>query len=240
MTAYVTAARTHVGHVRRLNEDSILSAPGSGLWAVADGMGGHTQGDWASRTVVDALGNLPDGLEAERTAALVRERMNRTNTTLIQRGQSLSPARTVGSTVVILVLDGRRFACLWAGDSRAYRLRGKAFVQLTRDHTLVQQLADRGLIPASEVPNHPDGHVVTRAIGANPSIELDSVHGDIAEGDIFLLCSDGLSRQVSGQELETTLTQPDLEAAATALLSTALERGAPDNVSFLIIRVAKG
>jgi serine/threonine protein phosphatase PrpC len=236
MTAYDTAARSHVGLVRKLNEDAILSRPDIALWAVADGMGGHAKGDFASAAVMEALAGVDPGLDAERIAQKARAALIAANEALVAHGQSLSPPKTVGATVVALALDGRRFACVWAGDSRAYRLRDGALAQLTRDHTLVQQLSDRGLIDPSEAGDHPDGHVVTRAIGASARIEVDSVHGTLADGDVFLLCSDGLSRQLDAGELLEGLQTKDLEPAADGLLRSALDRGAPDNVSFIIVR----
>ena len=238
MTAYRTAARTDAGRVRKINEDAVLCRPEAGLWAVADGMGGHAFGDWASQQVIQAL-SAPQAADSDGLAGEVRKRMMEANAALVARGQSQTPPRTVGSTVVALLLDGSRFACLWAGDSRGYRLRKGVLKQLTRDHTLVQQLADRGLIAQEDVAGHPDGHVVTRAIGASAGAELDAAHGDLRDGDVFLLCSDGLSRLLSEEELASGLANEDVEEAAGFMMAQALERGAPDNVSLVIVRFDK-
>jgi serine/threonine protein phosphatase PrpC len=237
MSAYETAARSHVGCVRRVNEDAVFASGETGVWAVADGMGGHALGEQASQAVVEALASVPAGLDAERAALQIRDSLAGVNAALVAQGKSLSPARTIGATVVALALDGRRFACLWAGDSRAYRVRRGVISLLTRDHTMVQQLADRGLIPEAEIANHPDSHVVMRAIGAHATTELDSVHGDVVVGDVFLLCSDGLSRLLSSDELQAAVAVEEPDSAAGALLQAALDRGAPDNVSLVVVRV---
>lgn len=238
MPTFQTAIRSHVGLVRKTNEDSTLARPDLGVWAVADGMGGEAAGDRASSTVVMALAQIPGGLDAERKGATARRVLAQAHTDLTSYGRRLSPPRTAGSTVVALVTDGLRFGCLWAGDSRAYRLRNGGFVQLTRDHSMVQEMVERGLIPAAEANTHPDAHIITRAIGSQNDLQLDAVQGDVRPGDCYLLCSDGLSRVLPDEMLQAALAGADLEVSATNLLDAVLARGAPDNVSFLLVRVA--
>lgn len=237
MGVFETAARTHVGRVRKSNEDAILDRSDLGLWGVADGMGGHSLGERASRAVVDHLALVERSLDNERQADRIREEVAAAHKQLVSLGASLDPPRTVGATVVALASDGLRFACLWAGDSRCYRVRNGEFVQLTRDHSLVQQLVDKGLIDPNEAERHPDGHVVTRAVGAQTVVvDLDCVRGDLSQADCFLLCTDGLSRYVPADYLRAAMIGADMERAADALLSAALDRGAPDNVSFVLVR----
>lgn len=236
MVQFRTTARTHVGCIRKANEDAILAKPASGLWAVADGMGGHADGHLASRGIIEALDAIEPGLDADRMAQRIRLELQKVHDNLRQLGISRAPPRTIGSTVVALAADGARFSCLWAGDCRAYRLREGALSQITRDHTVVQQLVDAGLIASDEADGHQDGHIVTRALGAEDAgSSLDCVQGGLKAADAFLLCSDGLSRIVSKDLMSAALLNPDQEHGADQLLEAVLARGAPDNVSFLLI-----
>ena len=232
--ALKVAARTHVGCKRKVNEDAILDRPDLGLWAVADGMGGHKSGDVASALVVEVLGAgslgaaLPDRIDE------VRRRLLDANTRLI--GLCAEKDVTIGTTVVALAVEGSAFGCLWAGDSRAYRLRGGVLAQLTRDHSLVQDLVDVGEIAPAAARDHPNANVVTRAVGASPALEIDVVAGEVWPGDVYLLASDGLTKVVDDAELQAWLGGPEPAAVADRLLATCLNRGAPDNVSLIVLR----
>ena len=140
------------------------------------------------------------------------------------------------STVVALLADDQSFSCLWAGDSRAYRARGGAIVQLTRDHSLVQDLVEAGEIDPADAASHPNANIITRAVGANATLVLDGITDPVLAGDVFLLASDGLTRLMTDEELLAGLQSADLEAAGDRFIETCLERGAPDNVSFVILR----
>lgn len=237
---YASTARSDTGCVRRVNEDAVLAMPTHGVWVVADGMGGHFAGTRASRTIVENLAAVAADLPFAARVARVRTLLLQTHDELIGVGLAQVPVSTVGATVVALVLGEGRFACLWAGDSRVYRLREDRLDQLTHDHSLVQQMVDRGLIDAAHAENHPDSHVVTRALGAPGTIELDTIEGEAFAGDAFLLCSDGLTRIVPLASIREAMTAADFEPAADALLETALARGAPDNVSFILVRALHG
>jgi len=167
-------------------------------------------------------------------ARLALEEANRQLQVMAQQGGS---RRTIGSTVVMMVAEGTSFACLWAGDSRAYRARDGALEQLTRDHSLVQQLVDSGDVDPKLAADHPNANIILRAVGAAPELELDRVEGDIRAADVFLLASDGLTRLLGDGEILAELGAPDLEAAADRLLQMCLARKAPDNVTFVIVRV---
>jgi len=153
-------------------------------------------------------------------------------------GESGPTQRTIGSTVVALLTGNGSFSCLWAGDSRAYRVRAGALSQLTRDHSLVQELLDAGMLTAEESVNHPNGNIITRAVGANPRLVVDVVEDAVLPGDVFLLASDGLTRLMSEPELLAGLMAADLQVSADHFIDTCLERGAPDNVSFVMLRSA--
>lgn len=232
-SGFLSVARTHVGCRRKLNEDAVLAGPGDRrLWAVADGMGGHDAGEVASAMVVEALARC----EADARAAMAA--LDAVNARLVELGRSGAETRTIGSTVVGLVAGFDNFTCFWAGDSRAYRLRGGQLVRLTRDHSLVQDLIDAGMIGEEEAESHPNANVITRAVGVADQLKVDSVRGELRPGDTFLLASDGLTRLVSDAELGAELSESDLDAAADRLLGLTLEREAPDNVSLILVRAA--
>ena len=230
-------SRTHVGLKRKINEDSILVETGRGLWAVADGMGGHEAGEVASAAAVDALRRLPAIGDLDELVAEATEALRGANAQLIALAQSNRSERTIGTTVVGIAIADGHFRCFWAGDSRAYRLRGGAIVRLSRDHSLVQDLVDAGMIKPEEAERHENSNVITRAVGVREVREVDSVGGDAEPGDIFLLASDGLTRLVDDRELAAELGNGSLDEVAHRLLETVLARGAPDNVSLIIVRL---
>jgi serine/threonine protein phosphatase PrpC len=225
--------RTHVGCRRKVNEDALLARPDLGLWAVADGMGGHEAGEVASALVVDMLGAItPDLMLSARTAAadFALKEANR------RLRAMAADNRTMGSTAVVFAADSGLFACLWAGDSRAYLARGEDFTQLTHDHSLVQHLVDSGDLDPKSAAQHPNANIITRAVGAEPELDVDGVEGAILAGDIFLLASDGLTRVMSDAEIQAVLLTGDLERAADHLIEICLQRGAPDNVSLIVLK----
>ena len=230
-------SRTHPGLKRKVNEDSILVRTERGLWAVADGMGGHEAGDVASSSVVEALSIVPPNANLQRFANDAMTALQNVNHQLIQLARQGTHPRTIGSTVVSLVISGDQFACLWAGDSRAYRVREGEIAQLTRDHSLVQDLIDAGMLAPAEAEGHPNANVVTRAVGATEELNVDVSTGDTREGDLFILASDGLTRVVNDDLIYGELTSKPMEQAADQLVEMVLERGAPDNVSFVIVRI---
>jgi serine/threonine protein phosphatase PrpC len=231
-------SRTHVGLKRKINEDSVLVRSGSGLWAVADGMGGHDAGEVASAAVTEALGALApvEGLD-ERVAAAV-EALGRVNRELIALARSEERQKSIGTTVVGLAIAGERCCCFWAGDSRAYRIRGGEIERLSRDHSLVQDLVEAGMLTPEEAETNENSSVITRAVGVAEELKVDTVSGEARPGDQFLLASDGLTRVVADAELAAELARSAPEAAADNLLATVLDRGAPDNVSLVIVKLA--
>jgi serine/threonine protein phosphatase PrpC len=231
------ASRTHPGLKRKVNEDSILVRTDRGFWAVADGMGGHEAGDVASAKVVEALSLVPPHSAMESFVEDSISALQTANTDLIRLARSTQRPRTIGTTIVGLVVTQDRFGCFWAGDSRAYRIRDGEIAQLTRDHSLVQGLVDAGMLDPAEAEDHPNANVVTRAVGASETLEVDTSTGDARAGDIFLLASDGLTRVVTEDEIYSELSAP-IEAAADNLLQTVLSRGAPDNVSLILVRLS--
>jgi protein phosphatase/serine/threonine-protein phosphatase Stp1 len=231
-------AVTHPGTVRRHNEDMYVDRPDIGLWAVADGAGGHDAGEVASEMIAGALRAIPDTLTTEETVAQVRRRMTETHTALQIRAAQTGDGAIIASTVVVLVVGPRQFSCLWAGDSRAYLLSHDNFRRLTRDHSLVQELIDAGHLNATQAERHPRANIITRAVGASgEALELDMVTGPVAGGDRFLLCTDGLSKAVSDSALEAILRTDAPDLAAGKLLDAALAQRARDNVTAVVLEI---
>lgn len=235
--AIETVSRTHVGLRRKVNEDSMLIRDDCGLWVVADGMGGHEAGDVASGKITEALGRIAvsDGLDSLVDDAIAA--LKQVNHELIELAGTTDIERSIGSTVVGLAIADGEFRCFWAGDSRAYRLRDDQIVQLTRDHSMVQDLVDAGMLRPDEAADHPNSNIITRAVGVAPELRVDTVAGEVKPGDQFLLASDGLTRVVDDRELAAQLATTPPEAAAQKLIETVLDRGAPDNVTLIIARL---
>jgi type VI secretion system ImpM family protein len=222
--SFRSAAATDVGRARTNNEDGFVERPEAGLWAVADGMGGHSHGEVASRMICDALADFQVDGTFEQAVEATSRRLQEVNDHLLSHAKSSHPADRSGSTVVALLLRGVRSAVLWAGDSRVYRWRGGKLEQLSQDHSLA----------AISGPGAAESSVITRAVGVQPDLTLD-VHRDaVVADDRFLLCSDGLTRVVSEAQISSLMETADLRAAVDGLIKATLEAGAPDNVTVLI------
>jgi serine/threonine protein phosphatase Stp1 len=228
-----TLAATHPGAVREVNEDRYFTNEAQRLWAVADGMGGHRFGDRASTLIVETLetvsptGSLEDRM---RTASKAILASNRAIYLEAQENGS-----RMGSTVVALVVADGRYALIWAGDSRAYRLRAGVFEQLTKDHTQVQELVDRGEMTPEVAARHPMSHVLVKAIGVLENIELETISGDIEAGDLFFLCSDGIYDALDDDEIAEQLMKRGTDANLEKLINLAVAQGARDNVTAIAI-----
>jgi len=229
-------AATHVGTVRKSNQDAYLMRPDIGLWAVADGAGGHGGGEIASAAVAEALRALPSGLPAGELLGQVRAALSETNAALRAQAKARGPRALLASTVVALLIRDGHFACLWAGDSRCYLWRGGVLSLVTRDHSLVQELVDRGEIPAEAAEHHPQANVVTRAVGADDGLVLDKVTGQVLPGDVFVLMTDGVSKALDGEALSRALDAAEGQALADALIALAMSSGSTDNVTALVVR----
>jgi protein phosphatase len=229
-----TGAATHVGKVRERNEDSYVVRPEIGLWAVADGMGGHEAGDLASRTIIDAL----ELIEPQPTAADLLTVCGNHIALANKRLKEIGSARgvTVGATLAALLASENYYACIWSGDSRIYIVRAGTIRQLSQDHTEVQELVAAGTITAEEAKNWPRSNIVTRAIGILEEPELEIKSGPLLHGDSFVICSDGLTRHVADGEILAHVFDAPAQEACDNLLALALERGGIDNVTVVVIR----
>ena len=232
-TTWQSALRSEVGNVRKHNEDSGLDRPDTGLWAVADGMGGHSAGDLASQMIVNSLSKLKPTMNLSEQVNFVEHSILSVNNRLRELAKANN--QTIGSTVVALLAVERFGVFLWAGDSRLYRLRDNKLTQLTTDHTQAQHYLERGLISRESAADHPAGNMVTRAVGASASLFLDIDIIEILPGDRFLLCSDGLDKHVSDTEIETALNNGEPAGVVDTLVDLTLERGANDNVTVCVV-----
>lgn len=228
-----SAALTHQGRVREKNQDSFCIRERDGLWAVADGMGGHEGGEWASAALARELERveLPAGIE--EAGARVAEALRAANAAIV--AEAGERGRQMGTTVVALIVREQNYLVQWIGDSRAYLLRDGIFSQLSRDHTQVQEMVDRGLMEASQVAGHPMGHILSRAVGVRGEIEIDRATGEIRPGDVFLLCSDGLHSYVAVDEIRRMLGRGSPQRALDELIAATLAAGAPDNVTAIAV-----
>ena len=231
-----SCCRTTTGRQRRVNEDAYLSLDDLGLWLVADGMGGHTRGDVASRLIVEAFEGLtrPDSLE--NFAYEVKARLAMANQRMRDEARAAGFDQLMGSTVVAFLVYKREWMCLWAGDSRAYLLRDGRLTQISRDHSVAEELVQRGELRRDQAVTHPSSNRITRAVGAQDQLVVDQYRSFLRDGDAVLLCSDGLTKEVSDDEVAAIMDDYDCDEASEELVELSLERGARDNVTVAVIR----
>lgn len=231
----VAAGLTDVGRERDHNEDTFLIDTQLGLFLVADGMGGHRAGEVASALARDAIVQaLRDSNAPSRLQALV-ESIRTANARVMQEGKQNRSRRGMGTTVVALVQDGDAVGIAHVGDSRCYRFRGGRLERLTRDHSLIEELGRSDPAVMAVLAGY--SNVITRALGTAKDTEPDSRRETLEPGDVFLLCSDGLSGVVDDDTIAAILSaEPDLEKACAALVNAANERGGPDNITVVLVR----
>ena len=228
--------RSDVGKVRRRNEDQMAVDASQGIVVVADGMGGAPAGDVASSVAVKEVA------DALRVGRVMEEAIQSANRAILDRVKSDPTMAGMGTTLTALKIlaDSGRFVVGHVGDSRAYLLTKKGFSQISRDHTMVRDMVDAGKISAREEREHPLGHILSRALGTEARVEVDVLEGELADGDCFLLCSDGLAKVMTEEEVEVwvhrALDEP-LQTVVDSVLEEANLRGAPDNVTVAFVRV---
>lgn len=250
----IISGLTDQGQVRDHNEDSIGSNPDLGLAVLADGMGGHKGGEVASALAVDtilstlsqSLKDLPTGetdgitgysLESMAIESAIKE----ANKVIYQAAQNNSSYEGMGTTVVVLLFYDNRITVAHVGDSRLYRMRDENLEQLTRDHTLIQELLDRGFYSEEEAQQSMNKNLVTRAVGVNPEVEIDLLEDVGQPQDIYLLCSDGLNDMIDDGLIRDIMLnyQKNIDRIATELVKQANEHGGKDNVSALLAKPTK-
>jgi len=232
---WTSASRSHPGRVRQLNEDACLDQPEQGLWAVADGMGGHTLGDFASALAVQGLMDLPAAEDLEQRISAATKRLHEVNRRL--RDEALRrDVPLIGTTIAVLLAAGSLCSCLWAGDSRIYLYRAGRLRQLTRDHNHLEAARSRHISSSDDTLELPRANLITRALGAQDTLHIDNVTVELLDGDIFLLCTDGLSNEVTELSIEQALLPGICSLACDALVDLALEREARDNITAVVVR----
>lgn len=231
-----SALRSDVGKRRKLNEDSGLDRPESRLWAVADGMGGHSAGDLASQMIVNSLTKVKANSSLSEHVDFVEHSILGVNNRLYELSRAQN--QTSGSTVVVMLGGDHHCVFLWAGDSRLYRVRDGRLSQLTTDHTQVEHYVEQGLISRESAADHPSGNMVTRAVGASAALFLDIDIATVIPGDRFILCSDGLDKHVRYVEIEAAMQHGEPQEIADKLIDLTLARGAGDNVTVCAVNTA--
>jgi protein phosphatase len=230
-----SAASSHTGLVREINEDACLEQPECAVWAVADGMGGHASGEFASRLAIRSLIDLPAAQSLAHRIDHAQECLQNANRRLRSEA-ALRDVPIIGTTIVALLASGRHCACLWAGDSRIYLFRAGRLKQLTRDHSQIEAALSRPHMSSDDTLIRPPANLITRALGAEDTVEIDCTIVEVVDGDVFLLCTDGLSNEVSELALEQALLPGNCRQASQALVDLALQRGGHDNITAVVVR----
>lgn len=238
----VMSGLSHPGQVRGENEDCIATRPELGLAILADGMGGHQAGEIASRMAIDTIADSVAGTLAQESdvQGSIAAAIQAANTAIYQAAQTRADYRGMGSTVVVAVFRGGQLYVGHVGDSRLYRFRNGVLEQLTKDHSVVQELVNRGLFTPEEARQSLAKNLVTRALGVDPTIETETDAAAVQPGDVYLLCSDGLTDVVSDAQIGEVLrsTPADVDAVARDLVERANANGGPDNISVILARTA--
>jgi len=230
---WCSASASAAGNVRTHNEDAVLELPAAGLWVVADGMGGHRAGDVAAQSIVEGLGTVQRPQRFSQFLDEVEDRLRQVNANLYQT--AAVRGGTIGSTVAALLAFDRHCVSVWAGDSRIYRRRGGVLTCITRDHSAVQELLDRGALAPQDAASHNAVNVITRAVGATSELCLDIELRTLRHDDRYLLCSDGLYKELSEADISEGLSEHDAASACKALMGRALAGVCGDNVSVVVV-----
>lgn len=228
---YASFGSTHPGLLRESNQDSFIERTDAGLWAVADGMGGYSDGDVASRMACDAVAAVAAGLSLDETIAAVARGIGQVNNQLFRAATRFVNPVVSGTTLVVFAAQRETCVVLWAGDSRLYRLRKGKLAQLTTDHTVAAEL---NLGAEAEEKDH----AITRAVGGSSSLTLDARRDRVEPGDRYLLCSDGLTHELRDEEIAPLLGKGGVDQSVAALIAATLRAGARDNVTVVVIEAS--
>lgn len=236
-----SCAISDVGRKRQKNEDSYLINDELNIFVVADGMGGHAGGEYASRiaiTTIEEMFRQQNG-NTSPPEEIVDKAIRDASAKIISKAEEDQALKGMGTTVICLHLDGKRAVLGHVGDSRAYLFRDGALEQLTEDHSLVNEQVKTGLITAEEAKTHQFKNIITRSVGVTPEVEVDIVIKKLKVGDSFLICSDGLSNLVEMKEMEKELSERETVLAAKAMVDLANKRGGDDNITLLVVEVTE-
>jgi len=237
-------SQTHQGRVRTSNEDCFVANPGTGLFLVADGMGGHAAGEIASRLAATTMDDMvaAEGSAGEAPAEILRLAAMAANSRVLEAQRKDRALAGMGSTLTALLVRGTRYSIAHVGDSRAYRLRDGTLQQLTRDHSLVWHLYENGVLDKADLARHPQKNLITRSIGSHPQVDIDIEEGEGRAGDLYLLCSDGLTDGVPDEGIRGLLiaAQKTPQEMADNLVNAANEAGGPDNITVVVVKLDDG
>ena len=233
------AAKTDVGRARDRNEDAFYG--GAHVFAVADGLGGHNAGDVASKLAMEpikALDRKLDDLPGDEVPDTLTDTVLEANRAVYRKAQDDAKVRGMGTTLTAVAIGDGSAHLAHVGDSRCYLLRGGAMNQLSSDHTLVARMVQEGKLTPEEAEVHPQRSILTRALGAEPEVDVDSLRIDLQKGDRLLLCSDGLSSVIGEERIREVLTSADeLEAGCERLIDEANAHGGPDNITVIVVEI---
>lgn len=235
-------SRTDIGKKRKANQDYIFSTQEkignlSNLFIVADGMGGHAAGDYASRTAVETMTKSIDNSFEKNSLTLLTKAVEAANNEVYTEAKLNRSLTGMGTTVVAATFVGRYLQVINVGDSRLYIIRNKTIRQVSIDHSLVEEMVRNGAVPREQARNHPDKNIITRAVGVKPTVEPDVYTEELEDGDYVLLCSDGLTNMVTDEDIkDIVMEHSDLQEAATELIDRANENGGRDNISAILVR----
>ena len=230
---------THTGNVRSKNEDSILVHADENLWIVADGMGGHHAGDFASQTITNNLSLFKQHASLDDNILLLEENILNSNSIIRKKSLKLGRNATIGSTVVCVYVWSNYLFAFWAGDSRLYRYRENTFERLTEDHSYVEELVRMGKLEARDAEDHPAANVVLRAVGIDDHLCMDFEYFELQDEDIFIICSDGLYKDLEEEKIAPIIESnpQDMTELTASLLSSALNAGGTDNTSIIAMKI---
>lgn len=235
-------SRTDIGKNRKINQDFVYSTQEkignlSNLFIVADGMGGHAAGDYASRAAVNTIVKTIEDSFEKNSLKLLTKAVEAANNEVYTEAKLNRTLEGMGTTVVAVTFVGRYLQAINVGDSRVYLIRSKVIRQVSVDHSLVEEMVRSGGIPREQARNHPDKNIITRAVGVKATVEPDTYTEELESGDYVLLCSDGLTNMVADSEIKKVITEAgDVSEAAKQLVDMANENGGKDNISVVLIR----
>ena len=231
---WISYAVSHAGNVRSSNQDAYYRHDQNGLWALADGMGGHSAGDIASQTIIQALANLSSAGASNTNIFTITSILEDVNEQLVK--QNIEHNRMTGSTIAVVFASGKNCTCLWAGDSRIYLYRNQRLLQLSTDHSQLQEMIAHGEITPEQAKDYKN-NVLTRAIGADVDLKFDYKEFMLEPGDKLLLCSDGLYNEIERSEIAAILEYTSAAKVPDELLKLCLARTAKDNVSIILVDI---
>jgi protein phosphatase len=246
MSTWVGVGRSEIGLVRTLNQDAFAVIDETGVWAVADGMGGHVGGEVAAQTAIAtvqaeaAASSHLLGIGQASPTDVLTDLISRAHDAILNRARSKSKLKGMGTTIVLLTIVPSPAPIAYiahVGDSRAYRFRSGTLTLLTKDHTLIEKYLERGILTAETAKTHPERHVLTRALGVGPTVKPTITAFSILPEDLVLLCSDGLTKMLEDEDIRTVFDAGELDPTQVCnrLVTAALDRGGEDNVTVVVV-----